>query len=172
MRKCMNVYIRKEQAADAGRIDEVVRAAFLEAPHTSHTEQYIVRALRAADALTISLVAETTDWIVAHVAVSPVSISGAPSNWFGLGPISVLPECQGLGIGSSLMRQALADLKSFGAAGCVLRGDPSFYGRFGFKPEPGLVLPNVPPEFFQALSFGSPIPCGIVSYHEAFSAQG
>ncbi|WP_218017850.1 hypothetical protein [Mitsuaria chitosanitabida] len=43
---------------------------------------------------------------------------------------------------------------------------------FGFKPEPGLVLPDVPPEYFMALSFDGNSPRGIVSYHEAFNPAG
>jgi putative acetyltransferase len=70
------------------------------------------------------------------------------------------------------MGEALRILRDRGAWGCVLLGEPAFYARFGFRPEPSLVLPEVPPEYFQALSFRSPMPGGIVSYHDAFSAQG
>jgi putative acetyltransferase len=89
--------------------------------------------------------------------------------WYGLGPISVRPELQGRGIGSLLMQAALRIMRERGAAGCVLLGDPAYYSRFGFKPESGLVLPDVPPEYFQAIAFGASLPCGIVAYHEAFN---
>ena len=58
-----------------------------------------------------------------------------------------------------------------GAAGCVLLGEPAFYGRFGFKAEPQLRLPGVPPEYFQALAFGPSRPQGTVAYHAAFDAR-
>lgn len=75
--------------------------------NTSHTEHHIVAALRDAGALIISLVAEQNGQIVGHVAVSPVMINGSDKeNWFGLGPISVLPDHQGQGIGSALMNAA------------------------------------------------------------------
>lgn len=167
----MNINIRSEQPADIPAIEELTIAAFLDAPHTSHTEQHIVNALRQAGMLTLSLVAEAAGEIVGHVAVSPVTISDGRAGWYGLGPISVTPRLQGQGIGSQLMRRALADLRELGATGCVLLGDPGYYGRFGFRAEPGLVLPGVPPEYFQALSFGGAIPAGTVSYHEAFNAQ-
>lgn len=147
-------------------------AAFLDAPHTAHTEQFIVDALREAGALTISLVAEQGGDVVGHVAISPVSISDGSTGWFGLGPISVKPELQGKGIGSRLMQAALRSLREQGAAGCVLVGDPSYYSRFGFMPEPSLVLPDVPPEYFQALPFGPSGPRGVVTFHAAFSARG
>lgn len=75
------------------------------------------------------------------------------------------------GVGSRLMKSALADIRSMGASGCVVLGDPDYDGRFGFKVVDGLVFPDVPAEYFQALSFTDTFPQGEVSYHEAFSAQ-
>lgn len=167
----MNIKIRKEVTSDVEDIKALTTAAFLNAPHTGHNEQFIVDALRNSENLTVSLVAVVDGQIVGHVAVSPVSISDGSQGWYGLGPISVIPAYQGIGIGSQLMRQALATLRELGAFGCVLLGDPKYYSRFGFKLEPSLVLPNVPPEYFQAISFGTRIPNGFVSYHESFSVQ-
>ena len=168
----MSPIIRPESPSDAAAIHAVTKAAFLHAPYTDHTEHHIVDALRDAGVLTISLVADEGGTIVGHVAVSPVSISDGSVDWYGLGPISVHPEHQGRGIGSLLMREALRRLAEQGAAGCVLLGEPAYYSRFGFRPEDGLVLPDVPPEYFQAVSFGPPVPRGVVTYHAAFSAQG
>lgn len=166
-----NVILRQEVPADVADIEQVTTAAFLNAPHTSHTEQWIVNALRASGNLILSLVAEMDGKIVGHVAISPVTISDRSQNWYGLGPISVTPEHQGLGIGSQLVRQVLTMLREMGASGCVLVGEPKYYSRFGFKPEPGLVLPNIPPEYFQAISFGAEIPNGTVSFHESFDVN-
>lgn len=165
----MNIKIRKEVTSDVADIRALTAAAFLNAPHTSHTEHLIVDALRDSGSLTVSLVAEANGQLVGHVAISPVSISDGSQNWYGLGPISVAPEYQGMGIGSQLVRQALASLSDRGASGCVLVGNPEYYSRFGFKVEPSLVLPNIPPEYFQAISFGTQIPSGIVSFHESFN---
>ena len=168
----MNLTIRKETPEDIPVIDAVTIAAFLEAPHTSHTEQFIVKALRDSGVLTLSLVAEVNGAVVGHVAASPVSIADGTLGWFGLGPISVIPEYQKCGIGSQLMIEALNTLKQNGAGGCVLLGDPEYYKRFGFKSEARLILPGVPPEYFQAMCFKKPVPQGIVTYHEAFDVQG
>ncbi len=170
--RAREVAIRDETAADVPLIHALTAAAFRSAPHTSHTEQFIVVALREAGALTLSLVAEAGGAVVGHVAVSPVSISDGTPGWFGLGPISVEPESQRRSVGSRLMREALRTLRERGAGGCVLLGDPAFYGRFGFRVAPGLVLPDVPPEYFQAVSFGSSQPRGTVTFHEAFQAKG
>jgi putative acetyltransferase len=167
----MKIEIRKETAADVADIEAVTAAAFLHAPHTSHTEQFIVEALRDAGQLTVSLVADAEGIVVGHVAISPISISDGAIGWYGLGPISVAPEYQRRGIGSWLMREALRVLREHGAAGCVVLGEPRYYGRFGFRVDPELSLPGVPPEYFQAISFGASHPNGIVSYHPAFNGR-
>ena len=166
----LSITIRKEQSGDVERIHDVTVSAFLDAPHTDHTEQFIVKALRDSGVLSISLVAEIEGGIVGYVALSPVTISDGSDQWYGLGPISVHPINQGQGVGSVLMNAAIEELKRINAKGCVLLGDPDYYHRFGFKPEEGLVLPDVPAEYFQTLLLQGSIPQGIVTYHDSFSA--
>jgi putative acetyltransferase len=163
--------IRDETPNDAPQIRALTISAFLHARHTSHTEQHIVAALRCAGALTLSLVAEVDEALVGHVAISPVSISDGATGWFGLGPISVVPQHQRQGVGSRLMREAMRVLRARGASGCVVLGEPEYYGRFGFVAYPDLVLPDVPPGYFQALSFDASRPRGTVTYHAAFNAK-
>lgn len=167
----MNLEVRNELEDDVLAIEAVIVAAFLHAPHASYTEQHIVNALRKSGNLSVSLVAIVDGAVAGHVAVSPVSISDGCKGWYGLGPISVAPELQGRGVGATLINEALRVLRKRGASGCVLLGEPTYYNRFGFRAEPGLVLPEVPPEYFQALLFSSPMPQGIVSYHEAFNTS-
>jgi putative acetyltransferase len=164
----MNIEIRNEIPADAPAIAAVTISAFRDAPHSGQNEQLIVSALREAGQLMVSLVAVAEDKVVGHVAISPVSLSEGTPGWCGLGPLSVLPEYQRRGVGARLVREALRTLRENGAAGCVVLGDPAYYGRFGFLADPALVFPGVPPEYFQALSFGSSRPRGVVSYHAAF----
>jgi len=167
----MNSKIRQETPADIAAIEAVTIAAFLQAPHTDHTEQFIVAALRRSGQLTVSLVAEQSGAIVGHVAASPVTIAGADRGWYGLGPVSVLPHLQGKGIGTQLIEAALDQLRVLAAGGCVVLGDPGYYARFGFKATDALTLPGVPAEYFQALSFDAQMPQGTVAYHASFSAQ-
>ncbi|MCG8610486.1 MAG: N-acetyltransferase [Pseudomonadales bacterium] len=167
----MSIIIRREQSGDAQAIHDVTVAAFLDALHTDHTEQFIVKALRESGALSISLVAEYGGKTVGHVALSPVTISDGADSWYGLGPISVLPDSQNNGIGTKLMNAAIQELAEIKAKGCVLLGDPGYYHRFGFEPRAELVLPDVPPEYFQALLIQGELPRGIVAYHDAFSAK-
>ncbi len=168
--KEMKMIIRKETTDDVSAIETVTRQAFLNVQYSSHTEQFIVRALREADALTISLVAEIEQKVVGHVAVSPVRVSDGSSDWYGLGPISVMPDQQKMGIGSQLMRTALDELQDIGASACVLLGNPDYYQRFGFKPASNLILSGVPALYFQVLSFHGSMAQGEVTYHDAFNA--
>jgi putative acetyltransferase len=167
----MNIEIRPETVADVAAIESVTISAFLNALHTSRTEQHIVNALRKAGKLTVSLVADANGKVIGHVAVSPVTISDGASGWFGLGPLSVRPDHQRRGVGSALMHETLRMLREQGAAGCVLLGEPEYYSRFGFQVASNLVLPDVPTEYFQVISFGSSQPSGTVSYHAAFNAH-
>lgn len=127
------IAIRSETDADVAAITEVTVAAFKTLEISHHTEQFIIAALRAANALTVSLVAESDGRVVGHVAFSPVNISDGTRNWNGLGPISVLPDYQRQGIGTALVLKGLTLLKGLNAQGCCLVGHPDYYRRFGFK---------------------------------------
>ena len=166
------IVIRSESETDVSAITEVTVAAFKTLEISNHTEQFIVGALRAAKALTVSLVATVDGRVVGHIAFSPVTISDGARNWYGLGPVSVLPEYQRQGIGKALIREGLSRLKDMNAQGCCLVGHPEYYRKFGFTNMPGLVLEGVPPEVFFALSFGGHTPQGAVAFHEGFSADG
>jgi len=167
-----DVTIRNETGADVSAIGDVTVAAFSTLEISSHTEQFIIEALRAAHALTVSLVAEMDGRVIGHIAFSPVTISDGTPDWYGLGPVAVLPEYQRQGIGKALIRAGLAQLRSLRARGCCLVGHPQYYVKFGFHNTPNLVLEGVPPEVFFALSFDGHIPQGTVAFHEGFKADG
>ena len=165
------VLIRSETSADVSAIAEVTVAAFKTLAISNHTEQFIIAALRAAKALTVSLVAEVDGRVVGHIAFSPVTISDGSPNWYGLGPVSVLPECQQRGIGRALIQEGISRLKDLGARGCCLVGHPEYYRRFGFQNIRGLVHEGVPEEVFFTLSLDGHIPKGIVEFHVGFKAD-
>jgi len=167
----MNINIRKETETNVAAITEITIAAFANNPHSHQTEQFIIHALRKAHALTLSLVAEVDKKVVGHVAFSPVTISDGSTGWYGVGPVSVVPELQRRGIGKALIHAGLSALKALGAKGCMLVGDPAYYVRFGFRNIPELVLEGVPKEVFLALPFGESKPSGAAIFHEAFTAK-
>ena len=169
--KTQKILIRDETKYDAAVITEVTVAAFESMEISNHTEQFIIEALRSAEALTLSLVAEVDGRVVGHIAFSPVAISDGTDNWFGLGPVSVLPMYQRMGIGKALIQAGLSRLKDLGAKGCCLVGHPQYYRKFGFENVAGLVHEGVPPEVFFALSFDGGVPQGNVMFHEGFKAK-
>jgi putative acetyltransferase len=163
--------IIQERPEDVATIRVVTDAAFKGMPHSSQTEAGIIDALRAAGALTISLVAIENGGIVGHIAFSPVRINAAAGDWYGLGPVSVRPDHQHRGIGQALIRDGLQRLQSMSAAGCVLLGDPAYYARFGFESDPDLRYGDAPPEYFQRLTLNGSPPKGEVSFHPGFDVS-
>lgn len=166
------ITIRNETPDDVGAIAEVTIAAFKTLEISNHTEQFIIAALRAAKALTVSLVAEMDGRVLGHVAFSPVALSDGTPDWYGLGPVSVLPAHQRKGIGKALIVEGLARIKDLNARGCCLVGHPEYYRQFGFRNVSGLGHEGVPPEVFFALSFDGHIPQGMAEFHLAFKADG
>ena len=165
----MKIAIFEESPADVPAVETLVAEAFLEAPHTNRCEQWIVQALRESGDLALALVAKDGAKVVGYLAVSRVTIAESAADWYALGPIAVLPSCQGQGIGSQIMREALLRLKERGAGGCVVLGEPDYYKRFGFRPDSRLQMVGAPEENFMALSFTSRIPHGEVAYPDAFN---
>ncbi|HSK48500.1 MAG TPA: N-acetyltransferase [Coriobacteriia bacterium] len=162
--------VRPETNRDLAGIGEVNRAAFEGHPFSQQTEHLIVEALRAADALELSLVAEDDGVVVGHLAFSAAQIGDASTGWFLLGPVAVQPTRQGEGIGRALVEAGLDVLRSRGACGCVLVGDPAFYSRFGFGQCEGVTWHGVPDENVLCLLMSGDMPVGEVAHHPAFLA--
>ncbi|HYD24886.1 MAG TPA: N-acetyltransferase [Croceibacterium sp.] len=160
--------IRGERPDDHAAIAALTEAAFREARHADGSEGAIPARLRAAGELTVSLVVEAGGELVGHVAFSPVAIADGTEGWYGLGPVSVIPARQGRGIGTALVRQGLERLRRLGAGGCVVLGEPAYYGRFGFRHDPQLTYPGPPPDYFLTLVLAGAPPAGEVRYAAAF----
>jgi putative acetyltransferase len=160
--------VRFETPQDLDGIRQVNTVAFEHHPFSHQTEHLIVDALRAAEALEVSLVAEVGDGVVGHIAFSAASIGDTSEGWFLLGPVAVRPDHQCEGIGRALVESGISALRARGACGCVLVGDPAFYGRFGFRQHPGTVWQGVPDENVLCLSLSGDVPTGEVSHHPAF----
>ena len=161
--------IRPETPSDHDAIRQIVVAAFADHPYSHQTEHLIVEALRADDALTVSLVAEVDGTVVGQIAFSSVTIGGKDCGWLALGPVAVSPSHQRQGIGQALVNEGLKAIPDLGAQGCVLVGDPAFYRRFGFQHDPALSMEGVPPEVLLCLPMYGQMPEGNVTHHPAFS---
>ncbi|PKQ36835.1 MAG: GNAT family N-acetyltransferase [Actinobacteria bacterium HGW-Actinobacteria-1] len=160
--------IRAESDSDISGIREVNIEAFADHPISQHTEHLIVDALRADGALAVSLVAIEDGRVLGHVAFSRAVVGNVEGDWYLLGPLAVLPTCQGQGIGSALVEAGLSAIRTHGAAGCVLVGDSGYYGRFGFATFSDLEYEGVPHEYVLGLQFADAEPSGCIRAHDAF----
>ena len=116
--------IRFEDPSDRPASLEVERAAF-ERPD----EANIVEAVRDEPG-SFALVADADGEVVGHVQMSRAWVGEAAV--LALGPIGVESDRQGRGIGSSLVRGALAEAVRRGEWAVILLGAPAYYRRFGF----------------------------------------
>jgi len=125
------VAIRPEAPRDRSAIFDVNARAF-----PRQDEAKLVDVLRAANAATISLVAERDERLVGHILFSPVRVEGEGASFAaqGLAPMAVLPECQRDGIGSALVRAGLDACRRAGHPLVFVLGHPAYYPRFGFEP--------------------------------------
>ena len=125
----------------------------------------------------LSLVATTADGsVIGHVLVSIVALEHGEerTDVLALAPVAVLPGHRERGIGSALMRAALAIADERPEPFVVVLGNPAFYGRFGFVPAAlhGITGPyDVPDEVFQIRPTAglSRVPAGRVVYPAAFA---
>jgi putative acetyltransferase len=133
------VQIRAERPDDIDAIRAVQAAAFRrpDAPADElPMEAPLVDELRAdPDAWipALSLVAvDDDDQVVGHVVCSRAWVGEGRRPVLGLGPIGVLPDQQGDGIGSALVRAAIEGAEARRELLIGLLGNPAYYGRFGF----------------------------------------
>lgn len=180
--------LREEQAGELAAIAAVITVAF-----GQPGEAALVEALRAAGALTLSLVAVADGEVVGHVAFSPVTIDGrdgaiglapsrtgppAPFGLVGLAPMAVAPGWQRRGVGVRLIDEALARLRAGGHRAVVVLGHREYYPRFGFVPASKFGLRceyDAPDEAFMALELVAGAlagTSGLVRYRPEFAAVG
>ena len=163
------IVYRPELPDDAIAITDLIATAF-----GRPAEAQLVSRLRAAQALTVSVVAEAAGQLVAHAALSPVEIDGqaGAGRWLGLAPVAVLPGWQRRGIGTALVQAACA----CAAPAIFVLGDPRWYGRLGFEEAAPLgwaCVYDVPAAAFRVRRPGAGAelpPPGTVRYHPEFDA--
>ncbi len=161
--------IRTEQPGDRERIRTVNEAAF-----GCPDEADLIDNLRAEGAVLLSLVAETDGHVVGHILFSRMTIETdrGPVAAVSLAPMAVLPEHQRRQVGSSLIRQALNELRDQGERIVLVLGHKKYYPRFGFSVEKARSLASpFPPEAYMALELVAGAldgVCGSVRYASAF----
>lgn len=160
--------IRQETSEDIESIFNLTTEAFEPMSYSDGSEPKIINDLRSNGDLALSLVAVDQGKVVGHVAFSPITINSVEDDWFGLGPISVLPERQRSGVGTQLINDGFRRLKQLGANGVALIGDPNYYGRFGFTGDGKLTYGDLPTSLVQWVAIKGDAPHGELKYCRAF----
>lgn len=150
------IVYRAAAPEDAEAIEILTLVGYFDVPGSTHQEHAAIAALRAAGVLSLSWVAEHDGYIVGHLAASPVTLSDGGQGWHALGPLVVGPGHRGHGIAGTLLRHGLGELQAQGAAGGLIKAEPTRLLRtVGFEPEPGLTLDGAP---LLAHAFGDRLP--------------
>lgn len=123
------ITLRPERKEDIGDIQAVVTRAF-----GQPDEAEIVTTIRESGDTTLSLVAKMDGRIAGHILFSPAWIGDHDVVGAGLGPLSVDPGFQKMGIGAALVHAGLAVLRHEGIPFSFLLGHPDYYPRFGYRP--------------------------------------
>ena len=166
-----DLILRPESGLDREAVARVNEAAF-----GRLTEARLVDALRETNAVALSLVAELDGRVVGHALFTSVRLGDTDPGRSGgaLGPIAVLPDHQGRGIGGALVRRGLSEIQLAGYPACVLLGHSTYYPRFGFRPASAFGLRckwPVPDAVFMAIELRDGALAdysGLVEYHPAF----
>jgi putative acetyltransferase len=166
----IDVLIRPERTEDQEEIFDVTQRAFAPMPYADGDEQELIGRFRDAGVLALSLVAERDGAVVGQITFTPAFAADGMTGWYALGPVAVAPELKHQGIGSQLIQAGIAWLQEQDAAGCILIGNPAYYGRFGFLPFPELAPAGMPAEFYQILPLRISDPAAIVAFHPLFSS--
>ncbi|MCA9260333.1 MAG: N-acetyltransferase [Planctomycetales bacterium] len=131
--------LRQERADDHAEVRRVVVEAFTSSDYGYQGEADLVEELRARHEDRIAYVACESSRVVGHVLLTPATLrSNDAANecmtlrGMGLAPLAVAPDRKGIGVGSALTDQALAQAFSSGTGFVLVLGSGAFYQRFGF----------------------------------------
>lgn len=173
----MNVRIRQEEPADREAVARVLEQAF-----GRPDEARLVESLRENPSFIpeLSLVAESEGSVIGHALLFPVTIRSDRASFpsLSVGPVSVMPAVQRLGVGTRLVAQALRKAGMLGHPSAIVLGHADYYPRFGFRPASrwGIRPPfTVPDESFLALELkkeGLEGVSGLVEYPQEFARVG
>ncbi|MBA4348232.1 MAG: GNAT family N-acetyltransferase [Clostridiales bacterium] len=129
--------IRLETPADYREVEYVTREAFWNHYVPGCDEHFLAHVLRESNCFISELdfVAVQQGRIVGNIMYTNAKIAGDDGAEYpvvSFGPISVLPEWQGNGVGSALILRSLSAARRLGHTAVLIYGDPAYYSRFGF----------------------------------------
>ena len=139
MERKTDITLRNERETDFRAVEELTREAFWNVYVPGCCEHYLAHEMRAAPQFLpeLDFVAERDGRLLGSILYARTRIvdaAGREHPVITFGPLSVLPEYQGQGIGSLLVEHSKKRARELGFPAIVICGDPRYYGRFGFEP--------------------------------------
>lgn len=133
----MPISIRWEKHEDYRRVEEITREAFWNVYRPGCYEHLVIHRLRQSPDFIpeLDFVALSGDKLVGSIIYSHANIvkdNGRRQEVLTFGPLSVLPEWQGKGVGAALIEHSQKAAAGLGYKACIIYGDPEYYKAFGF----------------------------------------
>jgi predicted N-acetyltransferase YhbS len=134
------ITLRQERPNDVEAREALLDAAFGDT-RARKTSQRLRDGRLPAEGL--SLIAADGRRVIGTARLWNVACGGARPALL-LGPVAVESSCRNCGIGTALVRRAIAAARRLGHGAVILVGDAPYYSRFGFAAETaaGLKLPG------------------------------
>ena len=132
-----NIKLRNETTLDYRNVEELTREAFWNHHVPGCNEHYLLHIMRNCDAFIkeLDFVSEIDGKVVANIVYAKSKIVGDSGKHYEVitfGPLAVLPEYQGKGIGGMLIEHTKEIAKELGYKAILIYGDPGYYSKFGF----------------------------------------
>ncbi|SCZ05912.1 GNAT family N-acetyltransferase [Alkaliphilus peptidifermentans] len=133
----VNIKLRNETSSDYRMVEELTREAFWNHHVPGCDEHYLLHIMRKSDSFISELdfVAEIDGNVVGNIVYTRSKIIGDNGECIDVitfGPLSVIPEYQGKGVGRMLIEHTIENAKELGFRAVLIYGDPSYYSKFGF----------------------------------------
>lgn len=135
----MTTTIRKIEQADYRKVEELTREAFWNVYMEGCNEHLLVHKLvNHPDYIPeLSFVLELDGKIIGSIFYSRSKVKNDQTKkeyeLVTFGPVSILPEYQGMGYGRQLISHSIEKAKELGIRGIIIGGFPAHYQKYGFK---------------------------------------
>ena len=133
----MEIEIRLETRDDYRETETLTRDAFWDLYKPGCDEHLVLHKMRGLPVFVreLNYVAVTGGRIIGNIVFSKARVINHGGDEFEvltMGPVSVLPQYQGKGIGARLINHALDNAGKMGFSAVLIFGNPGYYSRFGF----------------------------------------